>query len=138
MELKNLSQNASSDPEVCKVRCFHPEAVQRIRQSLQTDEPGLAASAELFKTLGSVKRLTILHALRESELCVCDIAHLLELSVAATSQQLRQLRGQGWVAMRNDGKMVYYRLRDDAPFAHLDAELAALAMPVAVTSKQSA
>ena len=44
---------------------------------------------------------------------MCDVAHVLELTVAATSHQLKLLRAQGWLAMRNDGKMVYYRLHSE-------------------------
>jgi len=86
----------------------------------------MSAAAELFKMLGSAKRLTILRALHYAELCVCDIAHVLGLSMAATSQQLRQLRSQGWVAMRSDGKMVYYRLSKEAPLREMEAALATL------------
>ena len=60
--------------------------------------------------MGSATRLKILLALAEQELCVCDVAHVLGLTVAATSHQLKLLRDRGWLAMRNDGKMVYYRL----------------------------
>ncbi len=63
--------------------------------------------AELYKLLGNVTRLKILLSLAHGELCVCDVAHVLGITVAATSHQLRLLRIQGWLTMRNDGKMVY-------------------------------
>lgn len=111
------------EPDVCAVRCFHPQNVERVRQRLNADRSSVSAAAAMFKTLGNVKRLTILRALRVAELCVCDIAHLLGLSVAATSQQLRQLRSQGWIVMRSDGKMVYYRLNEVAPLRELETAL---------------
>lgn len=111
------------EPDVCAVRCFHPLEVERVRQNLNEDLAQISIAAETFKTLGNVKRLTILRALRVAELCVCDIAHLLGLSVAATSQQLRQLRSQGWIVMRSDGKMVYYRLNEVAPLRELETAL---------------
>ena len=98
MKIETFSPPDSIDTDVCKIRCFHPVDVQRIRQRLQTDEP-LSVAAALFKTLGSTRRLTILRALHDTELCVCDIAHVLGLSMAATSQQLRQLRAQGWITV---------------------------------------
>ncbi|HKJ88593.1 MAG TPA: metalloregulator ArsR/SmtB family transcription factor [Gammaproteobacteria bacterium] len=113
--------------EVCKQSCFHPATVETVRERLAEDERQAPDAAAWFKTLGSPRRLTILRALRHGELCVCDIAVLLGLSTGATSQQLKQLRDQGWLSMRNDGRMVYYRLHEGAPFARLEVELARLA-----------
>lgn len=126
MEIKRASQSDAIDADVCKVRCFHPVEVQRIRQCLQTDAPQVSVAAALFKTLGSTRRLSILRALHDTELCVCDIAHVLGLSMAATSQQLRQLRAQGWITLRNDGKMVYYRLSEKRPLREVALALAML------------
>lgn len=120
--------------DVCKKTCFHPESVEAVRQNIREDERRAPSAADWFKVLGSPRRLTILRALRLGELCVCDIALLLGLSIPATSQQLRQLREQGWLAMRHNGKMVYYRLHDEAPFARLQAELACLAARADVES----
>lgn len=122
MEMKSLvPTNATAD--VCGTECFHPRTVARAQDALTAEAKQLAASAELFKTLGNLKRLMILRALRETELCVCDLAHLLGLSMAATSQQLRILRGQGWLRMRNVGKMVYYSWVDQPPLPALETAL---------------
>lgn len=96
---------------VCNVTCFEQEKVARIKAELAKEEHLLPQLAELYKLLGNTTRLKILLALSRSELCVCDVAHVLGLTVAATSHQLKLLRDQGWLAMRNDGKMVYYRLQ---------------------------
>ena len=96
---------------VCNVTCFEQEKVDRIKADLAKEEHLLPQLAELYKLLGNVTRLKILLALAQGELCVCDVAHVLGLTVAATSHQLKLLRDQGWLAMRNDGKMVYYRLQ---------------------------
>ncbi len=111
---------------VCAIECFHPRTVARVQEALADDAERLAAGAELFKMLGNPKRVLILRALREAELCVCDLAHLLGLSVAATSQQLRILRAQGWLRMRSVGKMVYYRWHEAPPLPNLDAALRVL------------
>lgn len=67
----------------------------------------------LFAALADRTRLRILHALLlADELCVCDVAHVLGMSVAATSHHLRKLRQLGILKLRNDGKMAYYALRD--------------------------
>ena len=98
---------------VCKVTCFEQEKVARIKAELAKEEHLLPQLAELYKLLGNVTRLKILLALAQGELCVCDVAHVLGITVAATSHQLKLLRDQGWLAMRNDGKMVYYRVHSE-------------------------
>jgi len=95
---------------VCNVPCFNQDKVRTIRVSLVREEERLPELADFYKLLGNTTRLKILLALAEGELCVCDLAHVLELSVSATSHQLKLLRDQGWLRKRDDGKMVYYRL----------------------------
>ena len=99
-----------SPSEICKTPCFDQDKVAAIKAMLSTEEERLPELADFYKLLGNTTRLKILFALGESELCVCDIAHVLELSTAATSHQLKSLRQQGWLRKRDDGKMVYYRL----------------------------
>lgn len=99
---------------VCNVTCFDQEKVTRIKADLAKDEQMLPQLAELYKLLGNVTRLKILLSLAHGELCVCDVSHVLGLTVAATSHQLKLLRSQGWLTMRNDGKMVYYRVHSES------------------------
>lgn len=108
---------------VCNVTCFEQEKVARIKAELAKEERLLPELAELYKLLGNVTRLKILLALSQGELCVCDVAHVLGLTVAATSHQLKLLRDQGWLAMRNDGKMVYYRLQMEDLLTALRGEM---------------
>ena len=107
---------------VCNVTCFEQEKVARVKGELAKEEHLLPQLAELHRLLGNTTRLKILLALAHGELCVCDVAHVLELTVAATSHQLKLLRDQGWLAMRNDGKMVYYRLRNEPLLKALKAD----------------
>lgn len=100
----------SSQADACNVPCFEHDKVQAIRASLAKEEERLPELADFYKLLGNATRLKILLALAEGELCVCDVAHVLGLSIAATSHQLKLLRDQGWLRKRDDGKMVYYRL----------------------------
>ena len=69
--------------------------------------------AELFKVFGDSTRIKILYALFESELCVCDIAQLLNLTQTAVSHQLRVLKGSKLVKFRREGKTVFYSLDDE-------------------------
>lgn len=99
---------------VCNVTCFDQEKVARIKADLAKDEQLLLQLAEMYKLLGNETRLKILLSLADGELCVCDVSHVLGLTVAATSHQLKLLRSQGWLSMRNDGKMVYYRVHNES------------------------
>jgi DNA-binding transcriptional ArsR family regulator len=96
--------------DVCKVPCFDPAKVNSLRAGLAQNEAHLPALADFYKLLGNTTRLKILLALEKTELCVCDIAHVLGLSIAATSHQLKRLHDGAWLRKRDDGKMVYYRL----------------------------
>ena len=69
--------------------------------------------AELFRLLGDPNRVRILYALLEAgELCVCDIAAVVESSETKVSQAMRLLRAASVVRNRRDGRNVYYRLDD--------------------------
>lgn len=111
---------------VCEVTCFEQKKVARIKVRLAKEAQLLPPLAELYKLLGNTTRLKILLALADGELCVCDVAHVLDLTVAATSHQLKLLRNQGWLRMRNDGKMVYYRLHNEGLLKSLKGDLSVL------------
>ena len=73
----------------------------------------VAGLSELFRALADETRTRILYLLSERELCVCDLAHLLELSLPAVSHHLRLLRMMRLVRPRRNGKQVFYTLDDD-------------------------
>jgi DNA-binding transcriptional ArsR family regulator len=96
---------------ICEVDCFHAEDVVRARAGLPA-EAALREIARGVKALGHPSRLRILHALDGRELCVCDLSHVLGLSVSGTSQHLRELRDLGAIDYRTEGKLVFYALTD--------------------------
>ena len=69
-------------------------------------------AAEFFKALSDGTRIRIIWALDQHELCVCDLASMLEMSVSAISHQLSTLRKASLVKFRRDGKEVFYSLSD--------------------------
>jgi ArsR family transcriptional regulator, lead/cadmium/zinc/bismuth-responsive transcriptional repressor len=73
---------------------------------------GFRHLAETFSALGDPTRLRLLFALATDELCVCDLAVLLGVSVSAVSHQLRLLRGLRLVKCRREGRLSYYSLDD--------------------------
>jgi len=97
--------------DVCWENCVHAQTVEQVHSCMEQEEV-LFDLAELFKALGDSTRVRILHALSFSELCVCDLADLLNMSSSAISHQLRVLRGAKIVRYRKDGKNVIYSLDD--------------------------
>ena len=69
--------------------------------------------SDFFKIVGDTTRLQILMALEHSELCVSDLAALLNMTISAVSHQLKSLREAKLVKLRKNGKIVYYSLDDD-------------------------
>lgn len=86
------------------------------RETIQKEIPNLGtlfSLAELFKLFGDSTRIRIMCALFQGELCVCDIAALLDMGQSAISHQLRLLRSGGLVKVRREGKQSYYSMADD-------------------------
>lgn len=98
--------------DICQVRCFNPELVTQVSEALPGDD--LLENAQiLFGALADRSRLKILHALSDGqELCVCDVASLLDIKIASASHHLRKLRDLKILKHRNDGKLAYYSLKD--------------------------
>jgi len=101
----------SSEEGSCLVFSADEGRVDRARKADLPLEV-LREIADTFQILSHPTRLRILRALGEEELCVCELAELLDLSMSATSHQLRALRDRRLVAYRMDGRFAYYRLSD--------------------------
>ncbi len=104
-ESKNAVEN-------CSCLVIHEETINRVRTKMPEEEK-LYDLAELFKVFGDTTRIKILCALFEAEMCVCDIAALLNMNQSAISHQLRVLKQARLVKYRKDGKVVYYSLDDE-------------------------
>lgn len=96
----------------CEFIHAHDELVEKVRDTMP-DEELLYDLAELYKVFGDSTRIRILYVLFEAEMCVCDIAQLLNMSMSAISHQLRVLKQSRLVKFRRDGKTVFYSLADD-------------------------
>lgn len=100
------------NPEQCRVPCFKADVVRAV-QSRMPDDGRLDEAETLFAALADRTRLKILLALRVGEeLCVCDVSHVVGLSISTASHHLRRLRDLRILKCRNDGKMSYYSVRD--------------------------
>lgn len=102
----------SENNEICEVTRIHSDIVNDLITRIP-DEEVLYDIAELFKVFADSTRVRILYALIESELCVCDISALLNMSQSAISHQLRVLKQSRLVKYRRSGKTIYYSLCDD-------------------------
>lgn len=96
--------------------------VNDVRQKLPNNDV-LYDLSELFKIFGEPSRIKILYVLLESEMCVCDIAQLLNMSQSAVSHQLRILKRSRLVKFRKEGKTVFYALADEHVFTILSQGL---------------
>ncbi|RLB54446.1 MAG: transcriptional regulator [Deltaproteobacteria bacterium] len=102
--------SASDKGADCEVFTFDVARIQRARAALWA-EPEIVAVTDLLKLAGGPARLRVLLALAVDELCVCDLAQVLGLSVSATSNQLQALRRAGLIGFRKSGKLAFYSLR---------------------------
>ena len=98
MEKRNEFLNANED------------VVSKVLEN-QPDDEYLYDLADLFKTFGDSTRIKILYAL--FELCVGDLATILQLSQPAISHQLKVLKDAKLVKFRREGKVIFYSLDDD-------------------------
>ncbi|MEW6600215.1 MAG: metalloregulator ArsR/SmtB family transcription factor [Nitrospirota bacterium] len=98
--------------DVCEVRSVNKKKVRAVMKSMLTGDEAFNLS-ETFSVLADPTRTRIIYALSCEELCVCDIAGILGLSVSAVSHQLRILRNMRVVKFRKEAKMVYYSLDDE-------------------------
>ena len=97
-----------------------PNELLDLRGLLVAEAQRLRAASEHYALLAGETRLKILVLLDETgELCVCDLATILEMTPAAVSQHLSRLRSGRLVRSRRDGMTVYYHLADDAGLSSL-------------------
>ena len=98
--------------EYCSCNVIHKEVVENVKNKLPKEET-LYDLAELFKVFGDSTRIKIICSLFESEMCVCDLSVLLNISQSAISHQLRVLKSARLVKFRRAGKVIYYSLDDE-------------------------
>jgi len=96
----------------CDCNVIHEDVVNKVKEKMPLEENSYDL-AELFKIFGDSTRIKILWALFEAEMCVCDIAFLLNMTQSAISHQLRVLKQSRLVTYRKDGKIIFYSLEDE-------------------------
>ena len=96
----------------CDCNIIHEEAVNKALKS-KPEREELERLSEVFKLLGDITRTQILWVLDKNEMCVCDIANVLNMTKSSISHQLSNLKDLNIVKSRKSGKEVYYSLDDE-------------------------
>ena len=96
---------------LCDITVIHGDILEKVKNEMAHDDV-LSDMAGVFKILSDPTRLRIVNALLLSEMCVCDISALLNMSRPAISHHLKSLRQTRLVKYRRDGKVAYYSLED--------------------------
>ena len=100
------------DLDVCKTTIIHAEKVDQVQTELKDKD--FADLLVLSKCLGDSSRVQLLYALATyKEMCVCDLAAILDASMATTFHHLRFLKKNGLTKSYQEGKMVYYSLANE-------------------------
>lgn len=102
---------AVNDVECCETFQTHEELLKIVNAEMP-EEDKLYDLAELFKVFGDSTRIRILYVLFEAEVCVCDLAEVLNMTQSAISHQLKILKQSKLVKSRREGKSVFYSLAD--------------------------
>ena len=112
VHIKDVRSIDKINDEKCEVTLIHEDNVKKAINELPNDEL-IADLSDMFKIFGDQTRVKILMALESGELCVCDIAAVMDMSQSAISHQLRVLKQSNIVKTRRQGKVVYYSISDD-------------------------
>jgi DNA-binding transcriptional ArsR family regulator len=100
------------DDDRCELLCLDLPKAEGLRASRPSESEARALAAD-FRALGDPTRLTVALALRDgSELCVCDLAWIVERAENLVSHHVRALRAAGLADCRRDGKMALYSLTE--------------------------
>lgn len=98
--------------EVCDCNVIHENVVEDVKTKM-LDNEFITEISTFFKILGDNTRVKILFALDYNEMCVCDIANVLNMTKSSISHQLSYLKDLNIVKSRKSGKEVYYSLDDE-------------------------
>lgn len=98
--------------EQCEFMHVHEDIVEKVVEKMPEEEK-MYDLADFFKVFADSTRIKMLYVLMCSEMCVCDLAQLLNMTQSAISHQLRMLKQMDLVRNRREGKTIFYSLSDD-------------------------
>lgn len=100
------------EENLCEITIIHEDVVKEVKKIMPKDDE-IYDLAEFFKVFADSTRMKMIYALIENELCVCDLANIVNTTQSAISHQLKILRQSKLVKFRKEGKVVYYSLDDE-------------------------
>lgn len=100
------------EDNIYECNILHEDKVKKVKEKMLEDG-FIYDLAEFFKVFADSTRMKIIYALLEDELCVCDIANIVNTTQSAISHQLRILKQSKLVKFRREGKVIYYSLDDE-------------------------
>ena len=106
----------------CDCAAIHDDVLEHVQEHI-VPEDHRQSMAKLFKIFGDNTRCSIMEALNCHEMCVCDLAVLLDMTKSAISHQLKILRDNNLVKFEKKGKHAYYSLADEHVREILDVAL---------------
>ena len=101
-----------SSKDLCEIKSIRSDLIDEISHEMKDDDI-IQKTCDLFKILGDANRVKIILALQYSELCVCELSILLDMSQSSVSHQLRHLRNADIVKFRKENKQIFYSLADE-------------------------
>lgn len=105
--MKRIHEHAES----CEYIHVHEDIVEKVNARMPAEDD-LDDLADFFKIFGDTTRIKMLYVLLCSEMCVCDLAQILNMTQSAISHQLRVLKQMDLVKSRREGKTIFYSLAD--------------------------
>ena len=102
----------SKNEFICDCNIIHEDIVKKVLNTMIQQEK-INKISDFFKIVGDSTRAKIIAALDQNEMCVCDIANVLQMTKSSVSHQLAILRKAKLVKYRKEGKTVYYSLSDN-------------------------
>ena len=119
-EQKNLKKDAASSEDVSEtVTETESDSVEVLQDYEMPSEEMLYDLADLFKVFADTTRIKILYALMDGDMCVADIAQVVDVTQSAVSHQLRSMKQAHLVKFRRDGKQIIYSLSDNHVYTML-------------------
>ena len=106
-----MQKDLDKEPVCCETVEVHEDLLRIVEQTMP-EETELYDLAELFKVFGDSTRIRILFVLSSAEVCVCDLARVLNMTQSAISHQLRILKQNKLVKSRREAKSIFYSLAD--------------------------
>ena len=106
-----MQKDLDKEPVCCETVEVHEDLLRIVEQTMP-EETELYDLAELFKVFGDSTRIRILFVLSSAEVCVCDLARVLNMTQSAISHQMRILKQNKLVKSRREGKSIFYSLAD--------------------------